>query len=141
MRKIKWDGESGGRRPAAILSKVTRVDVFEREFQQGLDIGEGFSDAEGTARAGRILGCVVSIARRPWHEEQVEWRESDRVNEGPRSPCISSVILGILAHIWGNANLLKILSTGLTCSEVMGRSMETNKERMRKMRKEDGVLD
>ena len=63
------------------------------------------------------------------------------MNEGPRSPCISSVILGILAHIWGNANLLKILSTGLTCSEVMGRSMETNKERRRKMRKEDGVLD
>ena len=47
------------------------------------------------------------------------------------------MILGILASIWGNVNLLKILSTGLTCPEVMGRSMEINKERIRKMRKEE----
>ena len=50
-------------------------------------------------------------------------------------------ILGILTCIWGNVNLLKILSTGHKCSEVIDRSMETNKQRIRKMKKEDGVLD
>lgn len=47
-----------GRGTVAIVNKVTRVDVSERGFQQGLDICKAFSDAEGTARAGRILGCL-----------------------------------------------------------------------------------